>query len=146
MSNLEFGRATTPEWDEREMPIPRGHRQTVFERDCCDPNIVLRNRFSLPRQVRFDSSVVVRRALAGPEYGANLQQIFDLPEALGLKSRVVSPVKKLAQSRQRQIDRGYFLESLSDGWGPATQMLHYDGGIQQDATSRVHLSVRSLPR
>ncbi len=82
----------------------------------------------------------------GSEDGAKLDETLNLFEGLRLENRPVSAVEKLTQSRHRQIERSCLVDVCIEDWRFTPQMIDNNGGVQEDATSRVHLSVHSLLR
>jgi hypothetical protein len=77
--------------DQGKMLVASGQRETIFQRDRGDPDVVLRNQFPKQRQVRSDSPVKVSCLFVGTKNRTELDEILDLLESLGLERRFEAP-------------------------------------------------------
>ena len=127
------------------MRVSGGQRQIVLPSHGGDPNVIVWNQFASVGKFRLHLAVPLAGALVGQKKDGGLEELTDQGQ---LRFPLPGPertILEFAEGDQWQIDNRRRLQVRGDA-GIVAEMRNNDVGVQQNATSRIHRSVRNLPR
>ena len=129
----------------REVPVPGHQRKVELACHRGDPNVVVRDRLPDPSQFRFHLPVPFAGASVRQQEDGSLKKMADRSQLYLPPLSAKRSIVELAQDHPRQVNgRG---GSQSRGEVRVVSEVRDDHvRVQQDTTSRVHRSFRSLPR